>query len=271
METEHQLDWRKRLYHIIFEAESPGGKAFDVFLLIAILGSVLAVVLDSVPILRDSYGLAFDIAEWAFTVLFTLEYILRIATFPKPRAYIFSFYGLVDLLAILPTYLSLFFVGMESLLVIRALRLLRVFRVLKLVQFSQEAVILLTAVRRSSVKIVVFLGTVFTIVIIAGATMYLLEGEKHGFTSIPKAMYWAIVTMTTVGYGDLTPQTDIGKLFASFLMVMGYGIIAVPTGIVSVEIAQVTRFHASTRVCPSCNLEGHAVEAKYCRACGNPL
>lgn len=271
MDKTQAEDWRKRLYHVIFEAETPGGKAFDVFLLIAILGSVLAVVLDSVPGLRDRYGFSFDVAEWVFTILFTIEYLIRILTFPRPKAYIFSFFGLVDLLSILPTYLSLFFVGMESLLVIRALRLLRVFRVLKLLQFSEEAIVLLTAVRRSSVKIIVFLGAVFTIVIIAGATMYLLEGERHGFTSIPKAMYWAIVTMTTVGYGDLTPQTDIGKLFASFLMVMGYGIIAVPTGIVSVEIAQVSRFHASTRVCPSCNLEGHAVEAKFCRACGSKL
>ena len=228
-------------------------------------------LIDSVPSVSIAQSEILYAIEWFFTILFTLEYFVRIYTSPKPRAYIFSFFGVIDLLAILPTYLSFLFIGVESLLVIRAIRLLRVFRVLKLMRLSQESVLLLTALRRSMAKITVFVGGVITIVVIAGATMYLIEGEQNGFTSIPKSMYWAIVTVTTVGYGDLTPQTDIGRLFASLLMIMGYGIVAVPMGIISAEIAQTGRDSVSTRVCSSCSLEGHSLDAKFCKKCSAKL
>ncbi len=276
-------NWREHLGHIIFETNTPASKAFDVCLLVAIIASVTAVVVESIPGMRESYGLWIDIAEWAFTILFTIEYVFRILTFPRPKEYIFSFFGMVDLLAIIPSYLGVFFVGMESLLVIRAIRLLRVFRVLKLMQFSKEALVLVSAMRRSLVKIIVFIGAVLTVVVIAGATMYLIEGEEHGFTSIPKAMYWAIVTMTTVGYGDLVPQTAFGRVFASFLMIIGYGIIAVPTGIVSVEIAQSARESeaksdalktdtiSTSSFCESCSQLAHESDSKFCRVCGARL
>lgn len=262
---------RAKLHEIIFEADTPGGKAFDVALLVFILASVVAVMLDSVSSVRQEYGAALRVFEWVVTVLFTIEYLLRLYCVGRPFAYAFSFFGIVDLLAILPTYLSVVFAGAQSLLVIRALRLLRVFRVLKLVHFVGEATELREALQASARKIIVFLGAVITIVLIVGALMYLIEGEESGFTSIPQGMYWAIVTMTTVGYGDIAPQTFPGKFLASLIMILGYGIIAVPTGIVSVEMSAARGRPMSTQVCPNCASEGHETNAKFCKDCGSIL
>ena len=263
--------WRWRLYRIIFEADTPAGKAFDVALLLCIVVSVGAVLLESVADIRARYGLALRAAEWVFTVLFTVEYALRLICSPRPLAYARSFFGLIDLLATLPTYLSLVVTGAQSLIVIRALRLLRVFRVLKLVRYVGEARVLSVALRNSARKIFIFVGTVLTLQLIIGALMYLIEGEEHGFTSIPHAMYWAIVTMTTVGYGDITPHTTAGKFLASAVMLLGYGIIAVPTGIVSVELASARSRTVTTRTCPECTTEGHDLDARYCKYCGAQL
>ena len=269
---EHEAPWRAKLHEIIFEADTRAGKAFDVVLLVLIAVSVAAVALESVRQIREEYGAILRAVEWAITILFTVEYLLRLATVGRPVRYARSFYGVVDLLAVVPTYLSLFFAGTQSLLVIRVLRLLRVFRVLKLAHFVGEAHLLGAALRASSRKIVVFLGTVLSVVLIVGTVMYLIEGEEAGFTSIPQGMYWAIVTMTTVGYGDLAPQTPVGKLLASAVMILGYGIIAVPTGIVTVEIADAARkFGTHTQACPECGSDGHAVDARFCKYCGGKL
>lgn len=262
---------RERLHETVFEAETPTGKAFDIALLGAILLSVLAVILDSVTSIRTEHGGLLRILEWAFTVLFTAEYGLRIYCAPRPTRYIRSFFGLVDLISILPTYLSFFIAGSQSLLVIRALRLLRVFRVLKLAHYLGEANVLMNALRASRPKITVFLGAVVTAVVIVGAAMYLIEGEENGFVNIPTAMYWAIVTMTTVGYGDIAPQTIPGQILASILMILGYGIIAVPTGIVSAELVRKLPKPVSTRACPSCGDDGHDPDATHCKYCGSGL
>ncbi len=262
---------RASLHEIIFESDTPAGKAFDVTLLWAIVLSVLAVMLESVGPLRVRYGEAIRIAEWAFTVLFTLEYVLRLIAVKHPLRYARSFFGLVDLLAILPSYVSLLLPGAQSLLVIRVLRLLRVFRVLKLVSFLGQAEVLLTALRASWPKITVFLGAVLSTVVIMGSVMYMVEGEANGFDSIPRGMYWAIVTMTTVGFGDITPKTVPGQFIASVLMIMGYGVLAVPTGIVSVELAAATRHSINPEACPGCGAEGHDVDAVHCKYCGTRI
>ncbi len=263
--------WRRRLHEIIFEADTRAGKAFDVALLCAIVASIVAVMLDSV----DRYGTRFDAElralEWGFTALFTVEYVLRLISVKRPLRYVFSFFGLVDLLAILPTYLGLFIAGAESLLVLRSLRLLRIFRVLKLGRYLSEANVLRDALRSSGPKIVVFLGTVLSLVVIVGTLMYLIEGEEHGFTSIPRSMYWAIVTMTTVGYGDIAPQTVLGQALAAAVMILGYSIIAVPTGIVSAELGKAGMRRISTQACSECSAEGHDVDAKHCKYCGAEL
>jgi voltage-gated potassium channel len=264
-------DWRGRLHEIIFEAETPEGKAFDVALLVCIVASVVTVLLDSVASIRAQHGVVLRALEWAFTILFTVEYVLRLATVGKPLRYARSFFGVVDLLAVVPTYLSVFFAGAQSLIVIRALRLLRIFRVLKLAHFVGEARMLQAAIHASLRKITVFLGTVLTLVLIVGALMYLIEGEASGFDSIPQGIYWAIVTMTTVGYGDIAPQTLLGKLLASVVMILGYGIIAVPTGIVTVELAQARRAPVSTEACPECGAGGHDADADFCKFCGGKL
>ena len=258
------------LHEVIFEADTPAGKAFDVSLLALILLSVLAVMLDSVSWVNEEYGDRMRVVEWVFTIVFTIEYLLRLYSVRRPLQYAFSFFGLVDLVAIIPTYLSLVVAGTQSLVVIRALRLLRVFRVLKLAQYLGEADELLRALRASRAKITVFLGTVLTVVLIMGSAMYLIEGEKAGFTSIPTGMYWAIVTMTTVGYGDITPTTVLGQMLSALLMIMGYGIIAVPTGIVSAELVRVPKA-VSTQACPSCSAEGHDHDATHCKFCGHKL
>lgn len=263
--------WRARLHEVIFEADTPAGKAFDVALFWAILASVAAVILESVSGIRTRWGGALRLVEWGFTLLFTGEYLLRLACVGRPARYARSFFGVVDLLAIVPTYLSLFFVGAQSLLVIRMLRLLRVFRVLKLVQFVAEANLLLRAVRAAGRKIIVFLGTIVVLVLILGTAMYLLEGAEHGFVNIPQSMYWAIVTMTTVGYGDIAPQTVAGKMLASVVMILGFAIIAVPTGIVTVEMASTWRKAISTQHCPECSREGHDPDARHCKFCGARL
>lgn len=262
---------RERIYEIVFEADTPAGRFFDVALLIAILLSVLAVLLESIESIDSEYGGVLRAVEWVFTGLFTIEYLLRLYAVRYPLRYAMSFFGVVDLLSILPTYLALFLPGTGSpLLVVRALRLLRVFRIFKLARFLGEANVLSTALRASGPKIIVFLGTVLTIVLIVSALMYLVEGKEHGFTSIPRAMYWAIVTVTTVGYGDVVPQTVLGRIIAAILMILGYGIIAVPTGIVSAELVEAKR-NATTQVCPECLAEGHDTDAVHCKKCGSKL
>lgn len=263
--------WRTFLHKIIFEADTPGGKGFDVALLLAIVLSVLAVCLESVAEVRVRYGPWLRAAEWLFTLLFTVEYVLRLLCVGRPWRYAVSFFGIVDLLAILPTYISLVVAGSQSLLVIRAIRLLRVFRVFKLAHFIGEADVLRRAIRASRRKVIVFLGTVLTLVLILGTLMYLIEGPAHGYSSIPESVYWAIVTMTTVGYGDITPQTVTGKILASMVMIIGYAIIAVPTGIVTVELGRAYRREVSSNACPSCSLEGHDVDARFCKFCGSRL
>lgn len=264
--------WRLKLHEIIFEADTPTGKWFDVVLIFSILLSVLAVMLDSVSGIRENYGSWFYTVEWFFTILFTIEYILRIVCVGRPIGYITSFYGIVDLLAIIPTYLSIVLPGSQYLLVIRILRILRIFRVLKLVQYISEARLLRQALRDSRRKITVFLFTVLTMVVIFGSLMYLIEGPVHGFTSIPRSIYWAIVTLTTVGYGDISPQTGLGQFLAALIMILGYSIIAVPTGIVTVAFAKVeSKAGFNTQACPHCSAEGHDRDAKFCKYCGARL
>jgi voltage-gated potassium channel len=263
---------RRKLYRIIFEADTPAGKGFDVALLVLIVLSVAIVSLESVVSLRREFAALFFRLEWTFTILFTIEYFLRIYSTPRPLKYMFSFFGLVDLLAILPTYLSLIILGSQYLLVVRVLRLLRVARIFKLTQFINEGQVLSRALRASATKIAVFLGTVLLVVVIIGSLMYLIEGRESGYTSIPKSIYWTIVTLTTVGYGDIAPQTALGQFVASIVMIMGYGIIAVPTGIVTVEMSRSERMgSAHGRVCPNCHTEGHLLEANFCFNCGYSL
>lgn len=263
--------WRKVLHKVIFEADTPVEKGFDVLLIISILASVAAVMLDSITAVRAQHGNLLYKIEWFFTLLFTAEYILRLLSVGRPVKYATSFFGVVDLLAIIPTYLSLILPGSQYLLVIRILRILRVFRILKLVPYLGEARLLMQALHASKRKIAVFLYTVLTLVVIFGSMMYVIEGEDHGFSSIPRSIYWAIVTMTTVGYGDISPQTDLGQALASLVMILGYGIIAVPTGIVTVEMSQAFSRKISTQACPKCNAKGHDNEARYCKFCGAEL
>lgn len=268
---------RVRLYETIFEAETPAGRAFEIALLWAIVLSVLAVMLESVEGIRAEYGPILTAVEWMFTGLFTLEYLLRLAVTRRPVRYATSFFGIVDLLAVLPTYLSLFVPGAQSLMVVRGLRLARVFRILKLPRYVGESRILARALAASRPKITVFLLVLVTILLIVGAAMYLIEGPEHGFTSIPAGVYWAVVTMTTVGYGDVLPGTTIGKILSAGLMILGYAIIAVPTGIVTSEIAAAQRAviaapkPVTTQTCPACHRQGHDVDAVHCKFCGSKL
>lgn len=264
--------WRHRLHEIIFEADTYAGKLFDVILIVAILGSVVAVMLESVQAVRAEYGILLMYVEWVFTILFTIEYVLRLVCVRQPISYATSFFGIIDLLAILPTPLSLIIPGARSLLAIRLLRILRVFRVLKLVNYLREADMLMRALRASRRKIAVFLLTVLTMVVVLGSLMYFIEGEENGFTSIPRSIYWAIVTLTTVGYGDILPLTAVGQALAALIMITGYGMIAVPTGIVTAELTKVD-FSApvSSQHCSNCSREGHSADAAYCKYCGEPL
>ena len=272
MEIDSGKTLKSLLHEIIYEADTPEGKLFDVLLLFLILLSVLVVMLDSIAVFHENYRYLFDIIEWIITLLFSIEYALRIIVVKKPIKYITSFFGIIDLLSILPQYLSFFFVSSGSLAALRALRLLRVFRILKLTRFIGESNFLIRSLKASRAKIGVFLFTVFILSIIFGTIMYLIEGEENGFTSIPESVYWTIVTLTTVGYGDIAPGTTIGRFIASIIMIMGYGIIAVPTGIVSAEMAQKRRRpDTNTQSCPSCAEPSHKDNAKFCHSCGNIL
>lgn len=262
---------RARLHEIIFEADTPEGRLFDLLLLLAIVTSVVVVLLESVATVRARVGPTLRALEWGFTILFTIEYLLRLFTVRRPLRYALSPFGLIDLIAILPTYLSAILPGAQTLLVVRLLRLLRVFRVLKLAEYLRESRTLVLALRASARKILVFLLAVLTIVVLVGTLMYVIEGERHGFTSIPISIYWAVVTLTTVGYGDLAPVTPLGQALAVVLMLTGYGIIAVPTGIVTVELTRASIAPISTQACPACGIGGHEHDAVYCRRCGSPL
>lgn len=264
--------WRETLNTIIFGAETRAGKIFDVVLIISIICSVAAVMLGSVPELFVRYSKAFLYTEWFFTVLFTLEYALRLFAVRKPWLYCRSFFGIVDFLSVIPTYLSFLLPGIKYMLVVRVLRLLRIFRILKLSEYMGEAQVLMNALAQSRHKILVFLYTVCTLVIIFGSLMYVVESDASGFTSIPRSVYWAIVTLTTVGYGDIAPQTALGQLIASAIMIMGYGIIAVPTGIYSAELMKISKQGAiDNRPCPDCGETGHDFDAGFCKYCGHEL
>ena len=263
--------WKDRLYRIIFQSDTRAGWWFDVALFGAIILSVVVVMLESVPQLRAKHYALFIGTEWVLTILFTIEYVLRLICVRHRWRYARSFFGIIDLISILPTYLTVFFASAHYLLIVRIMRLLRIFRILKLMRYWREADVLMAAMGASRHKIAVFLWTVLTAVVVIGALMYIVEGEEHGFTSIPRSVYWAIVTLTTVGYGDISPSTPLGQLIACVVMIMGYGIIAVPTGIVSVEIHQAVKRDREKRRCSNCGALGHTVDAAYCRACGRKL
>ena len=264
---------KERLYHIIFEANTKAGKAFDVIVIILIAISILTVILESVQSIQQNYGLIFKYLEWIITIAFTFEYIVRLLVVRHPLKFVFSFFGIIDFLSFLPSYIGLFIAGTHGLMVIRALRLLRIFRVLKLNRYINESNLLIRAMKASRYKISIFLYAVLMLIIIIGAIMYLVEGSQNGFDSIPRSMYWVIVTITTVGFGDIVPQTTAGQFIASFIMILGYAIIAVPTGIVTVELGKssTTTKHKPLFVCPECLKEGHEVDAKYCKYCGCEL
>jgi voltage-gated potassium channel len=265
--------FRARLHEVIFEADTPAGKFFDLLLLLLIAGSVLVVMLESVEPIQEEYAALFTRIEWFFTVVFTLEYLLRLYCVLRPWRYATSFFGIIDLLAILPTYLALVLPTAQYFLIIRALRLIRIFRIFKMAHFISEGNIILYALKASRAKITVFLTFVSLLVVIIGAVMYLIEGgQNDGFSSIPRGVYWAIVTLTTVGYGDITPQTNLGQFLSAIVMIMGYAIIAVPTGIVSAEfISGYQRRKLSTQACRYCSAEGHDPDAVFCKYCGEKL
>ena len=260
-----------KLNKIIFGVDTPLGKLYDVILLASILLSVIAVMLDSVPSISVRFHSQLMIAEWIFTILFTIEYIVRLIVARRPLSYIFSFYGLIDFISIIPTYLSLFLTGGHSIATLRAVRLMRIFRIFKLGRFMGQGKFLVAALKASQEKIVVFLVGVMAMVIVMGTLMYLIEGADNGFTSIPRSIYWAIVTLTTVGYGDIAPQTFLGQALASVVMITGYAIIAVPTGIVTAELARVSREQKILRKCLSCGTADHDENAVYCKICGDKL
>jgi len=272
--------WKTKLHEIIYEADTPSGKLFDVVLLIVILASIVLVMLESVKSIDAKYHNFLNISEWVITILFTLEYFARIIAVKKPIKYITSFYGIIDLLSTLPKYLSILFVGTHALVALRALRLLRIFRILKLARFLGASNNLTKALKASRAKIIVFLFAVIIISIILGTIMYLVEGEENGFSNIPKSVYWCIVTLTTVGYGDIAPQTPLGQLIASMVMILGYGILAVPTGIVSAEYTMQRKsedenedesINLNTQSCPNCSDDHHRDDAEFCHKCGHQL
>jgi voltage-gated potassium channel len=288
VEETNNHTWKTKLHEIIYEADTPAGKLFDVVLLIAILASIVLVMLESINSFDAKYHTFLNIAEWVITILFTIEYILRIITVKKPIKYITSFYGIIDLLSTIPKYLSLIFVGTHALVALRALRLLRVFRILKLARYMGASNQLASAIRASRAKIAVFLFAVMIAAIIFGTIMYLVEGEENGFTNIPKSVYWCIVTLTTVGFGDIAPQTPLGQFIATLIMILGYGIIAVPTGIVSAEYTkasdsddeknlteeehnQLKTVRLNTQCCVNCLAEKHQDDAEFCHKCGCKL
>jgi len=264
-------DWRLRLHEIIFEADTPAGKHFDILLIVAIILSIVTVMFDSVAEIRAQHGPMLYIIEWFFTLLFSVEYLLRIVSLRQPTKYARSFYGIVDLVSILPTYLSLLVPGSQYLMIIRVLRLLRIFRILKLAQYLNEAEVLLKAMRASLRKISIFLFVILSLVLIFGSLLYIIEGDEGGFTSIGISCYWAITTLTTVGYGDISPQSPLGRAVASMIMIMGYGVIAVPTGIVTAELIAPITGKVSTQACPACGAGKHSYDALHCKYCGTEL
>lgn len=269
---EHLSPWRESLNSIIFGAETRAGKCFDILLIICISLSVLSIMLSSVEAFYHKYSEVLFYTEWFFTALFTLEYFLRLLSVRQPKLYARSFYGIIDLLSILPSYIGLLLPGIKYMLIIRILRLLRIFRIFKLAEYVEEAETLMSALKNSSQKILVFLYTVLTLSIVFGSLLYVVEGSASGFTSIPKSVYWAIVTLTTVGYGDIAPQTPLGQVIAAGIMIMGYGIIAVPTGIYSAELIKSYRPSlVSNEACPSCGKIGHDTDADFCKYCGGAL
>lgn len=270
MQNNKGKEIKAKLYDIIFESDTPMGKGFDVLLIITILMSVGVVLLDSVSYYNENYGNLLYTLEWIFTILFTIEYLVRIYCIKRPFMYITSFFGIIDFLAILPTFIGIFFPAYRYLTVVRILRVLRVFRILKLMFYIGEANMLLDALVESRRKIVVFLFFLFTLVTIIGSIMYLVEGEANGFTSIPISMYWAIVTITTVGYGDMHPRTDLGQFLASVAMIVGYATIAIPTGIISAEYSNM-RYKYNAITCPECSSEDHEDDASFCKECGADL
>lgn len=286
METNNKHNWKTKLHEIIYEADTPAGKLFDVVLLISILASIVLVMLESVKSFDEKHHAFLNISEWVITILFSIEYVLRIISVKKPIKYVTSFYGIIDLLSTIPKYLSLIFVGTHALVALRALRLLRVFRILKLARYLGASNQLANAIKASKAKISVFLFAVLIAAIIFGTIMYLVEGEENGFTNIPKSVYWCIVTLTTVGFGDIAPQTPLGQLIATVIMILGYGIIAVPTGIVSAEYTkasetkgkisdeereQLKSVTLNTQSCPNCLEDKHQDGAEYCHKCGFKL
>jgi voltage-gated potassium channel len=264
--------WRRTWFEIIFESQTRAGRAFDLVLLTVIVASVLVVILDSVSTYAARHGPVLNALEWTVTALFTVEYVARLVVVQRPWRYATSFFGIVDLMSVLPTYLAFFFPELHALIDIRLLRLLRVFRILKLTQYLTEISVLSDALRASRRKILVFICTVLTIDVLMGTLMYVVEGPKNGFSNIPVSVYWAITTMTTVGFGDITPKTDLGRAIASFMMLLGWGILAVPTGIVTAEMTH-RRFGmaAAGRVCADCGADDHAASANFCAHCGKPL
>lgn len=274
-EHKSSINWRAKIHEVIYGTHTPAGKLFDIILLIVIVYSIIVVMLESVPRFDIKYHRFLDVSEWVVTILFTIEYILRIICINKPRKYIFSFFGIVDLLSTIPKYLSLFLVGSQFITAFRALRLLRVFRILKLVRFVGESNNLLRAMRASRAKIFIFVFFVLIISVLLGTIMYLVEGPEHGFNSIPHSVYWTIVTLTTVGYGDISPETGFGQFIATLIMIIGYGIIAVPTGIVTAEYTSSKNKkiigYDEGRSCPDCATEILRDDADYCRKCGYKL
>ncbi len=263
--------WRLKLYAVIFESDTRAGVLFDKVLLVAIVASVIVVMVDSVSAYSGRRAAGLRVLEWMFTLAFTAEYVARLACVERPRRYARSFFGIVDLVSVLPTYLAIFFPQLHALINVRVLRMLRVFRILKLTQYVAEYQSLGTALRNSGRKIAVFISAVLLIVVTMGTVMYVVEGPANGFTSIPVSVYWAITTMTTVGFGDITPKTDLGRLIASFTMLLGWGVLAVPTGIVTAEMTSQRLRGATSRACAACGAGGHAAEARFCHGCGNPL
>lgn len=284
MNKPQDKNWRTKLHEIIYEADTHAGKLFDVVLLIVILASILLVMLESVKSIDSEYHDILNISEWVITILFSIEYIARVITVKKPFKYIFSFYGIIDFLSTVPKYISLIVGGVHALAALRALRLLRMFRILKLGRYLGASNNLVSALKASRAKISVFLFAVLIVAIILGTIMYLIEGEENGFSNIPKSVYWCIVTLTTVGFGDIAPQTPLGQFIASLVMILGYGIIAVPTGIVSAEYSSQKKtdtkkdeddkpssVHLNTQVCPNCSTEKHRDDADFCYHCGHKL
>jgi len=263
--------WRTALHRVIFGAETPAGRWFDVILIFSILASVAVVMLDSIQTVQSDHGRLLNGLEWFFTFLFTVEYVLRLLCSPRPGRYATSFFGVVDLVSLLPTYLAVLFPAGRFFIVLRILRILRVFRVLKLVQYVGEASVLQRALWASRRKIIVFLFALLTLVIVLGSLMYVIEGEANGFTSIPRSVYWAVVTLTTVGYGDISPRTNLGQMLAMVIMILGYSIIAVPTGIVTAEITYAGKEKIGFVRCPGCGAGGHDGDAGHCKFCGAAL